>query len=128
MKPMIPLRPLLWFDAATCAAMGLLLAFGSGPLSALLHLPAALLTEAGVLLLVFAPFVGWAATRADPAAPARLVIVCNAAWVLASAAVIAGPWLQPAALGTAFIAIQAIAVSAIALLQAAAVARSSVSA
>jgi hypothetical protein len=128
MKPMIPLRPLLWFDAVTCAAMGVLLAAGSGPLSVLLDLPVVLLTEAGVILMLFAVFVGWAATRRDPASAARLVIAANGAWVVGSAAVIAGPWLHPTGMGTAFVAVQAIAVTAIALLQTAAVARSSVSA
>jgi hypothetical protein len=128
MTRMIPLRPLLWFDAVTCAAMGVLLAAGSGPLSALLGLPMALLTEAGIFLLLFSLFVGWTAARPDPSGAVRLLIAANAAWVVGSLAVIAGPWLHPTGLGTAFVAVQATCVTAIALLQSAAVARTSVSA
>jgi hypothetical protein len=117
MKPLIPLRPLLWFDATTCVAMGALLTAAGGPLSAILGLPNFLLVEAGILLLLFALFVGWAATRTDPSSASRIVLAANMGWVIGSLALLAGPWVQPTPLGTAFVAVQALAVSAIALLQ-----------
>ena len=120
MQSPIPLRPLLWFDAATCLAMGTALIAGADPLAQWLGLPRPLLLEAGIILLPFALFVAWAARRADPAAPTRLIVAANAAWSVASLAVVAGPWLQPTPLGTAFVLVQAAAVAGIALLQAAA--------
>jgi hypothetical protein len=117
MKPLIPLRPLLWFDATTCIAMSALLAAAGGPLSPILGLPNVLLMEAGILLLLFALFVGWAATRTDPSGVARIVLAANIAWVIGSLALLAGPWLQPTLLGTAFVAVQALAVVGIGLLQ-----------
>ena len=117
MKLVVPLRSLLWFDVGTCAAMGLLLVAAAMPLSQMLGLSRALLMEAGVALLPFALFVAWAATRPNPARLARLVVAANIGWVVASLAVIAGPWMQPTTLGVTFVAAQAVAVAAIALLQ-----------
>ena len=121
MKALISLRPLLWFDAATCDAMGALLAAAASPLSGLLGLPSVLLQSCAVLLVVFAGFVAFIATRANPIGGTRLIAVGNIAWVAASLALLAGPWLSPTLLGTAFIAVQALAVAAIAALELAAV-------
>lgn len=117
---MIPLRPLLWLDAATCTAMaGLLL--GAGQLLApVLGLPLALLTEAGIILLPFALFVGWTALQRTPGPALRFVILANAFWVVGSLALLLGPWLSPTVLGSAFIAAQGVAVAVIAWLQRAA--------
>lgn len=112
------LRPALLIDAVTCIATGLLLVLAAGPLSALLGLPEMLLREAGIILFPFAAFVLWASRRLD-AGPVRIVIAANAAWVIASIALIAGPWVQPNALGIAFVGFQAAAVAALALAQAA---------
>jgi hypothetical protein len=120
MKPLISLRPLLWFDAITCLGMGALLAAGSGPLSEILGLHPALLMEAGILLLLFGLFVGWAASRHDPSSAARTVLAANMAWVVGSLVLLAGPWARPTSLGIAFMVAQALAVAAIALLQRAA--------
>ena len=100
--------------------MGALLPSGAKPLSDLLGLPRFLLTEAGILLLPFALVVAWAAKRADRAGPTWVVVGANVAWVVGSLVLVAGPWLQPTPLGTAFVLVQAAAVAGIALLQAAA--------
>jgi hypothetical protein len=121
MRAFLTLRPLLWLDAATCAATGLLLAGPTAFVSGLLGLPAVLLREAGIFLMLYAVFVGWAATRADPAGPARLVIAANFAWVIASFVLLLGPWVAPTLLGKAFIAVQAVAVAGLAALQQSAV-------
>lgn len=118
MKSIFALRPLLWLDAATCIAFGLLLAIAADPLSELLGLPIPLLREAGILLLPFALFIIWVATRADPARGTRVVIAANVAWVLASLAVLAGLWVDPTTIGTAFVVVQAAAVAGIAILEA----------
>ncbi len=123
MRPIVPLRPLLWFDAATCAAVGALLLLAGGPLSEVLALPRPLLTEAGILLLPFALFVAWAAGRAEPRGAAKVIVAANVAWVVGSLLLVAGPWLRPTPLGTAFVLVQAAAVAGIALLQAAATRR-----
>ena len=128
MTPAIPLRALLWFDAATCAAMGLLLTVAAVPLSSMLGLPRILLLEAGIVLLPFALFVAWTATRSEPEGPARLVVAANVAWVIGSVALLAGPWVRPTALGVTFVLIQAVAVAGIALLQAAGTRRQGVTA
>jgi hypothetical protein len=128
MKPIAPLRPLLWFDAATCAATGALLLAATGPMSEVLGLPPFLLTEAGILLMPFALFVAWSASRAEPSGSARLVIAANVAWVVGSLLLVAGPWLSPTSLGTAFVLVQAAAVAGIALLQIAATRRQALAA
>ena len=120
MKAIVPLRPLLWFDATTCAAMGALLLTAGEQLAPSLGLPPFLLTEAGILLLPFAMFVAWASTRREPAGPTRLIVAANIGWVLGSLVLVAGPWLQPTPLGIAFVLVQAAAVGAIASLQTAA--------
>lgn len=107
------LRPVLLFDAATCAAMGMLLVAAAGPIAGLTDLPAPLLREAGIVLLPFALFVLWAARGGTR--PAQLVAGINLAWTAASFAAIA--WTQPNALGIAFVAMQALAVAAIAGMQ-----------
>lgn len=114
MNPNILLRRLLLLDAGTCVATGALLTVGAGPLAALLRMPAGLLVEAGIFLFVFALFVFWAARQAGRAVPAEIVIALNIAWVVASLALIAGPWIEPSALGVAFIAAQAAAVALLA--------------
>jgi hypothetical protein len=113
----IPLRPLLWFDAATCAAMAALLLGAEAALSPLLGLPPLLLREAGLILVPFALFVGWTATRDDPARLARIIIAANLLWVGASLALLVGPWLRPTPIGMVFIGAQAIAVLVITGLQ-----------
>ena len=115
MNPNILLRRLLLLDAGTCVATGALLTFGAGPLAAQLRMPAGLLVEAGIFLFVFALFVFWAARQAGRSAvPAEIVIALNIAWVVASLALIAGPWIEPNAVGVAFIAAQAAAVALLA--------------
>lgn len=108
------LRPVLFFDAATCLAMGGLLVVAAGPIAALTALPVPLLREAGILLFPFALFVLWAARR-DGGWPAQWVAGLNLAWVAASLGAIL--WVQPNLFGVAFVAAQAVAVAGIAALQ-----------
>jgi hypothetical protein len=122
----IPLRPLLWFDASTCVAMGLLLTITAGPLSAMLGLPSPILQEVGIFLLAFALFVAWVATRPDPRGRVPIVIAANVGWTIGSFALLAVT--SPTAIGIAFVAVQALAVAMIAALQAAAARRTVVSA
>jgi hypothetical protein len=108
------LRNTLLIDAATCVATGALLSVGAQPLSALLGLPASLLFYAGVGLFPIAAFMVWAALRRQ--APAIwIVILGNAAWVLASIVVLFG--FSPTVLGYVFVTVQAIAVAFLAELE-----------
>jgi hypothetical protein len=120
----VPLRRLLYVDAATCVATGLLLAAAAPALAAPLGLPAALLREAGVALVPFAALLLWLARRPRP--PRRGVwgvVVANALWVAASVALL--PWglVAPTALGEAFVLAQAAVVAALAWLEHAALRR-----
>ena len=108
------LRPVMLFDAATCLAMGSLLVAAAGPIARLTDLPVPLLREAGIVLFPFALFVLWAG-RQGGGWPVQFVAGLNLAWVAASFGVIA--LVQPNMLGTAFVAVQALAVAAIAGLQ-----------
>lgn len=118
------LRTLLLIDAATCAAMGLALGLGAAPSAALTGLPYTLLVWAGLALLPIAAFLALVALRpALHAAGGRLAVAGNAGWVLASIGLLASGWVQPNALGVAFVLAQAAAVAALTLLELAALRR-----
>ncbi|HEX8625003.1 MAG TPA: hypothetical protein VF782_07970 [Allosphingosinicella sp.] len=104
------LRRALTVDAAACAALGLLLSLDSAPLSGLFGLGERLLLGAGLLLLPLAAFIGWLASRpAPPGLLVWLVIVGNLAWTAESFLLISMEAARITALGTAFVAGQAIA-------------------
>jgi hypothetical protein len=124
-RPNTFLRYALAADALASGATGLLMAAGAGPLSGLLSLPEPLLRWAGIALLPFAILVGLAARFPEPSRCAtRAIILVNALWVLDSFALLASGWVMPNGLGIAFVAVQALAVGALAVAQAAAMGRS----
>jgi hypothetical protein len=112
------LRAALALDAAASGVAGGVMLAGAGVLAPLLGLPAMLLTVAGTLLLPFALAVGLLARRAPPRGLAWGVVAVNEAWVVASVALLVGPWVAPTALGVAFVLAQAGVVAVFALLQA----------
>jgi hypothetical protein len=108
----------LALDALATGATALLLALGAGSLEPLLGLPAALMRWAGALLIPFVALVAFAATRKHlPTGLVWAIILCNAAWVAASVALLAGSWVHPTWLGAAFVIAQAIVVGLFAELQ-----------
>ncbi len=112
------LRRALLLDAASCTALGLLMAVCAAPLGWWFHLPLALLREAGLFLLAFAALLGWLATR--PVLPrwAALGIVAgNALWAIDSVLLLLPGWIAPNGLGACFILVQAIATGLIAELE-----------
>lgn len=118
------LRALLLIDAATCAAMGAALDLGARPLAGLTDLSPALLHYAGFSLFPIAAFMALVALRpALQPVGAPLVIAGNGAWVLASLLLLASGWIAPNGLGVAFVLLQAVAVAALALLELAALRR-----
>ncbi len=96
----------------------MLLTFGAGELAPLLNLPEALLRETGLFLIAYTALVGWLGTRqAMPKALVLIVIAGNAAWTIASIALLFSSAVTPNLLGEVFVATQAIATGVLAELQ-----------
>jgi hypothetical protein len=112
------LRTALVLDAVISGATGVLLAAGAGLLGDLLSLPQGLLRYAGLSLLPFAAAVGYVATR-ETLSPSSVwtVVSVNAAWVVASVALLVSGSVSPNALGVTFVLVQAVAVAALADVQ-----------
>jgi hypothetical protein len=105
-------------DAIFSGASAVLLTLGAGELAPWLNLPEALLRETGLFLIAYAALVGWLGTRqAMPKPLVVIVIVGNAAWTLASVALLFSGPVTPNLLGEAFIVLQAVIVGALAELQ-----------
>ena len=119
------LQNILLLDAATCVGAGALMAFGSSFVAGLTHIPAPLLTWAGLILFPCAALMLYAGLQA---APSRgivwLIVLGNIGWVIASVGVFA--FIAPNALGTIFILAQAAVVAVLALLEHNAMQRSGV--
>jgi hypothetical protein len=116
--PSLFLRRALQADAIFSGASAVLLTLGAGALAPLLNLPEALLRETGLFLIAYAALVGWLGTRQSmPKALVTIVIAGNAAWTLASIALLLSGAVTPNLPGEAAIALQAIAVGALAELQ-----------
>ena len=112
------LRRVLALDSASCLGLGLMLVLGAGPLSGLFGLDEKLLFGAGLLLLPLAAFIAWLASRpVPPSALVWLLIVGNAAWTAESLLLISTESARITALGTAFVAAQAVAVLGVTLLE-----------
>ena len=112
------LRRILALDALSCAGMGLAMSLAAGPLAPLFGLPEGLVRSAGLLLLPLAAFIGWLASRPSP--PRLLVwvvIVGNLGWTAESFALLGQYGGSITAVGTAFVAGQALAVLALAGLE-----------
>lgn len=112
------LRPVLYFDAATCLLMAALLLIGGSGLGALLGLPAGLLTASALILIGFAAAVVAVASR--PVLHRRgvwAIAVVNILWAIDSLLILALGWVEPNGLGLAFVIVQAVAVLVIAEIQ-----------
>ena len=117
-NPSVFLRRAILGDAIFSGVSAVLLTFGAGALAPLLNLPEALLRETGLFLIAYAALVGWLGTRQSmPKALVLIVIAGNAAWTIASIALLFSGAVTPNLSGEAFVTIQAIAVGALAELQ-----------
>jgi hypothetical protein len=117
-NPSLLLRRALLADAIFSGVSAVLLTLGASALASLLNLPEALLRETGLFLVAYAALVGWLGTRQSmPKLPVWIVIAGNAAWALASIALLFSGWVAPNLLGAAAVAMQAIAVGVFAELQ-----------
>ena len=118
MIPSLFLRRALAADAIFSGAGAVIFTLGAGELAPLFDLPEALLLETGLFLVVYAAFVGWLGTRQSfPRILAGIVVVGNAAWTLASIALLFSGAVTPNLLVEAAIAAQAIVVGTLAELQ-----------
>jgi hypothetical protein len=117
-QPSLFLRRAVQADSVFSGVSAVLLTFGAGEFAPLLNLPEALLRETGLFLIAYAALVGWLGARQSmPKALVVIVIAGNAAWTLASIALLLSTAVNPNLLGEAAIAMQAIAVGALAELQ-----------
>jgi hypothetical protein len=112
------LRRVLLVDAASCAGMGLGMIAFNDLLARILQLPAQLLSEAAIVLLPFAAFLAFVASRPTPARFAVwAIIVLNVIWVVDSIVLLFTGWVAPNALGYAFVIAQAVVVAVLADLE-----------
>ena len=112
------LRRALLADAIFSGISAVVMTLDAGALASFLHLPEALLRETGLFLIAYAALVGWLGTRPSvPKALVMIVVVGNAAWTLASIALLFSGAISPNILGEIVIVAQAIATGAFAELQ-----------
>ena len=117
-QPSQLLRRALLADAIFSGVSAVGLTLGAGAFAALLNLPEALLRESGWFLIAYTALVGWLGTRASvPKALVVLVVVGNAAWTLASIALLLSGTVSPNLLGELVVVAQAIATGVFAELQ-----------
>lgn len=113
-----PLRRVLLLDAVASGALGLAGLVGSSVLDDLLGLPSALLLGVGVFLALYAlGLVGLARMTPVPRGLTLVVVLGNAAWVLASVALVIGAWDRLTVTGVVVVLAQAAAVAVFADLQ-----------
>jgi hypothetical protein len=112
------LRRALLADAIFSGVSAVGLTLGAGEFASLLNLPEALLRETGLFLIAYAIFVGWLGTRASTLKPLVVIVVAgNAAWTLASIALLFSGAVSPNLFGEIVVVAQAIATGVFAELQ-----------
>lgn len=108
----LSLQTILAFDAATCAAMGMLLVFASGPIAGLTAIPGSLLFFAGLLLVPIAAFMTiFTQTATVPAWAVQVIVAGNVFWVLGSVVLPITGLIAPNGLGWLFLLGQAAVVA-----------------
>lgn len=117
-RPSQFLRRALLADAVFSGVSALGLTFGAGVLASLLNLPEVLLRETGLFLIAYTALVGWLGTRPSvPKALVVLVVAGNAAWTIASIALLFSGAVTPNLPGEIVVVAQAIATGVFAELQ-----------
>jgi hypothetical protein len=105
-------------DAVFSGVSAVGLTLGAGVLAPFLNLPEALLRETGLFLIAYTALVGWLGTRQMVLRPLVLLVVAgNAAWTLASIALLFSGAVNPNLLGEIVVVAQAIATGVFAELQ-----------
>jgi hypothetical protein len=112
------LRRALLADAVFSGISAVVMTLDAGALAPFLNLPEALLRETGLFLILYAALVGWLWSRPSiPKALVMIVIAGNAAWTLASIALLLSGAVSPNLLGEIVVVAQAIATGVLAELQ-----------
>jgi hypothetical protein len=112
------LRRALVADAIFSGVSALGLTFGAGAFASLFNLPETLLLETGLFLIAYTALVGWLGSRTSvPKALVTIVVAGNAAWTLASIALLFSGAVAPNLLGEITVVAQAIATGVFAELQ-----------
>jgi hypothetical protein len=112
------LRFALRLDAVATLVTGAAMAGLAGTLETLLHLPAALLTAAGLFCLVYAAVIGALSLRDTlPRWAVWTLVIGNALWALDCALLTFAGGLSPNAWGVSFLLVQALIVFGFAELQ-----------
>jgi hypothetical protein len=112
------LRRALFADAIFSGISAVIMTLDAGALASLLNLPEALLRETGLFLIAYAALVGWLGSRPSvPKALVLVVVIGNAAWTLASIALLFSGAVSPNILGEIVVVAQAIATGVFAELQ-----------
>jgi len=105
-------------DAVFSGVSAVGLTLGAGALAPFLSLPEALLRETGLFLIAYTALVGWLSTRQSvPRSLVLLVVVGNAAWTLASIALLFSGAVNPNLTGEIIVVAQAITTGVFAELQ-----------
>jgi hypothetical protein len=117
-QPSPLLRRALLADAVFSGVSAIAMVLDAGALASFFNLPEALLRETGLFLIAYTALVGWLGTRSSvPKALVMLVVIGNAAWTLASVALLLSGAVAPNLLGIIMILAQAIATGVFAELQ-----------
>ena len=117
-QPSLFLRRALLADAIFSGIGAVLFTVDADALAPLLNLPEALLRETGLFLIAYTALVGWLGTRESlPKALVIIVIAGNAAWTIASIALLFSGAVSPNLLGEIVVVAQAIATGVFAELQ-----------
>jgi hypothetical protein len=112
------LRRALLADAVFSGISAVVMTLDAPALAPLFNLPEALLRETGLFLIAYTALVGWLATRPSlPKAIVLVVVAGNAAWTLASIALLFSSAIAPNLLGEIVVVAQAIATGVFAELQ-----------
>lgn len=112
------LRRALLADAIFSGGAAVGMTLGAAGFASLLSLPELLLREAGLFLVAYTAFVGWLSARRMVARPFILLVIAgNAAWTLASIALLFSSAVSPNLAGELFVVAQAIATGVFAELQ-----------
>ena len=106
------LRWVLFADAGTCLATGLLMMVDAEALAQLSGLPPGLLFYAGLSLVPFAAFLVFLATRKmSRQSMVWAVILLNVLWTADSILILLTGWVNPTDLGYALVVVQAVGVA-----------------
>lgn len=128
-RPSSFLRRVLVVDAVFSGSSGIMMIAFAGLIASVTQLPVELISEAGMLLVPFAAFVGFVASRG---APARLavwaIIAINIVWAVDSVVLLFTGWVAPNAVGYAVVVAQAAGVLLLADLEYMGLKRSAVTA